>query len=85
MTISYNKKLHVDKDFRTSLDIVLDDISEQIRSLQKALANHRHDFNQRLAYLESLFSSKRIGVVWVDHQDNNKCTDCYQAATKLLN
>lgn len=53
MTTAYNNTLDEDKGFQKVIE-GFNNTSEQIRSLQKALANHRHDFNYRLSHLEDL-------------------------------
>lgn len=71
MTTIYNKTSDADKDFQNAIDERFKYISEQIRSLQKALANHRHDFNYRLSHLEDLLSL-RYAIVALSAQYNNR-------------
>jgi ribosome-associated translation inhibitor RaiA len=47
LTISCNNTKDKDKDFQEAIEERFNDISDQIRRLQKALANHRHDFDNR--------------------------------------
>jgi hypothetical protein len=46
------------KDFQDIIVGHFKDISNEIRSLQKALAHHRHDFNLRMSNVENLLSGR---------------------------
>ena len=84
MTITYYSTLDKDKDFQNVIDEQFRGISKQIKCLQKALANYRHDFSHRLLYLAYLISLKHISTVRICHQNGESCTCCHLEATRLL-
>jgi hypothetical protein len=64
MTITYSSTSGKDKDFQNEIDEHFRGISEQIRSLQKVIANQRCNFDYRLSQLENLLLRHRRNNDW---------------------
>jgi hypothetical protein len=69
MTTTYNSTSDKDKDFQNTIDEHFKDISKQIRSLQKALANFRHDQMISDGITVRQRHSRKLQDKWMDRED----------------